>query len=96
MKRPHTKFHVHTMRESQVIRSNKIQNLSLGQTCSIVFLFIDILFKTTDIYMLLQVLLQFCDYNGLATTSVFIMGLLQFCNYNGLRLIMLFFSLLDD
>ena len=46
--------------------------------------------------MLLQVLLQFCDYNGLAATSVFIMDLLQFCNYNGLRLIMLFFSLQDD
>jgi len=30
MKRPQTKFHAHTMRESQVIRK-KSQNLSLGQ-----------------------------------------------------------------
>jgi len=25
MKRPHTKFHAHTMRESQVIRSKKVK-----------------------------------------------------------------------
>jgi len=31
MKRPQTKFHAHTIRESQVIRSKKSQNLSLGQ-----------------------------------------------------------------
>jgi len=31
MKRPQTKFHADTMRESQVIRSKKSQNLSLGQ-----------------------------------------------------------------
>jgi len=30
MKRPQTKFHAHTMRECQVIRSKKSQNLSLG------------------------------------------------------------------
>jgi len=28
--KPKTKFHAHTMRESQVIRSKKSQNLSLG------------------------------------------------------------------
>jgi len=31
MKRSQTKFHAHTMRESNVIRSKKSQNLSLGQ-----------------------------------------------------------------
>jgi len=31
MKRPQTKFHARTMRVSQVIRSTKSQNLSLGQ-----------------------------------------------------------------
>jgi len=31
MKHPQTKFHAHTMRESQVIKSKKSQNLSLGQ-----------------------------------------------------------------
>jgi len=35
MKRPQTKFHAHTMRESQVIRSRKSQNSSLGQNLSL-------------------------------------------------------------
>jgi len=35
MKRPQTKFHAHTMRESQVTRSKKSQNLSLGQNLSV-------------------------------------------------------------
>jgi len=34
MKRPQTKFHVHTMRVSQLIRS-KSQNLPLGQNLSL-------------------------------------------------------------
>jgi len=53
MKRPQTKFHAHTMSESQVIRSKKSQNLSLCQNLSLgqnflaaqFFLFIDILLK---------------------------------------------------
>jgi len=55
MKRPQTKFHAHTMREFQVIRSKKSQNLSLGQNflAAEFFLFIDT--TTTDIDMLLQV-----------------------------------------
>jgi len=35
MKRPQTKFHAHTMSESQVIRSKKSQNLSLCQNLSL-------------------------------------------------------------
>jgi len=35
MKRPQTKFHVHTMRESHVVRSKKSQNLSFGQSLSL-------------------------------------------------------------
>jgi len=35
MKRPQTKFHAHTMRESQVIRSKNSQNLSLGENLSL-------------------------------------------------------------
>jgi len=35
MKRPQTKFHAHTMRESEVIRSKKSQNLSSGQNLSL-------------------------------------------------------------
>jgi len=31
MKCPQTKFHTHTMRESEVIRSKKSQNFLLGQ-----------------------------------------------------------------
>jgi len=53
VKRPQTKFHANTMRESQVIRSNKSQNLSLGQSLSlgqiflatVFFLFANILLK---------------------------------------------------
>jgi len=35
LKRPQTKFHAHTMRESQVIRSKKIQDLPLGHNLSL-------------------------------------------------------------
>ena len=35
MKCPQTKFHAHTMRESQVLRSKKRQNSSLGQNLSL-------------------------------------------------------------
>jgi len=53
MKRPQTKFHTHTMRGSQVNRSKRSQNLSLGQNVSLgqnflaaqFSLFIDILLK---------------------------------------------------
>jgi len=47
MKRPLTTFHAHTLRESQVIRSKKSQNLSVGQNflAAQFFLFIDILLK---------------------------------------------------
>jgi len=59
MKRPQTKFNAHTMRESQVIRSKKSQNLSLGQNFlaaeffSLHWYFIET--TTTDIDKLLQV-----------------------------------------
>jgi len=51
MKRPQTKFHAHAMRESQVIRSKKSQNLFIRSkfvvrskfSCSRVCLFIDTL-----------------------------------------------------
>jgi len=47
MKLPQTKFHGHTMSDSQFIRSKKSQNLSLGQTylAAQFFLVIDILLK---------------------------------------------------
>jgi len=46
MKRPKTKFHTHTMRESQVIRSKKSQNLSLGQN----FLEAEFFFSSSILY----------------------------------------------
>jgi len=85
MKRPQTKFHAHTMRESQVIRSKKSQNSSLGQNflaaefISLHRYFIET--TTTDIDMLLQVYLQFCNNSGFVATS---------------GVIMLFCPLLDD
>jgi len=52
MKRPQTKFHAHTMRESQVIRSKKVKfiirsKFIAGSTCvaEVFFVFIDILLK---------------------------------------------------
>jgi len=64
MKRPQTKFHAHIMKESQVIRSNKRQHLSLGQnlsfwlniSCSTIFSLYRYFIKTatTDSDMLLQ------------------------------------------
>jgi len=74
MKRPQTKFHAHTMSESQAIRS-KNQNLSLGQNLSFFFLttqfylFIDILLKLQQ-----QTLICFCKFS---CNSVIIMGLLR-------------------
>jgi len=53
MKRPQTKFHAHTMRESQVIRLKNTQNLSIGQNLSLCQNFIET--ATTDSDMLLQV-----------------------------------------
>ena len=89
MKRPQTKFHVHTMRESQVIRSKKSQNLSLGENLStffaaqFFFLNIDILLKLQK-----QILICCCKF---IYNSVIIVGLLRFSD-----IIMLFCPLLDD
>jgi len=90
MKHPQTKFHVHTMRESQVIRS-KIQNLSLVQNLSLGQTFLAAQFfslhrysietTTIDLDMILQVLLEFCNNSGFA--AIF-------------DVIMLFCPLLDD
>jgi len=59
MKRPQTKFHAHTMRKFQVIRSKRSQNLSLGQNFVAAEFFSPhryfIETTTTDIDMLLQV-----------------------------------------
>ena len=66
MKRPQTKFHAHTMRESQVIRWKKSQNISLGQNLSLGQIFFAAQFfslkygyftetTTTNINMFLQV-----------------------------------------
>jgi len=65
MKRPQIKFHAHTMKGSQVIRSKKSQNVSLGQNLSLGQNFLSaelfplhryfIETTTTDIDMLLQV-----------------------------------------
>ena len=91
MKRPQTKYHAHTMRKSQVIRSKKSQNSSLGQNLSLGQNFLAAEFislhryftetTTTDIDMLLQVYLQFCNNNGFVASS---------------GVIMLFCPLLDD
>jgi len=59
MKRPQTKFHTHTMRESQVIRSNKVKVI-IGSNFScntVFFLFIDILVKLQQ-----QILICFCKF----------------------------------
>jgi len=66
MKRPQTKFHAHTMRESQVIRSKFIvgSNFSCSTVFSLHRYFIET--TTTDLDMLLQVLLQFCNNSGFA------------------------------
>jgi len=65
MKRPQTKFHVHTMKESQDIRSKKSQNLSLGRNLSLGQTFLAAQFfsfyryfikiTTTDIDILLHI-----------------------------------------
>jgi len=69
MKRPQTKFHTHTMSDFQAVRSKQsklslCQNLSLGQ------IFLPQFFSPhryvietsiTDIDMLLQVYLKFCN-----------------------------------
>jgi len=46
MKHPQTKFHAHTVRESQVIRSKKSQKLSLGQN------FLAAQFSSLDQYLI--------------------------------------------
>ena len=76
MKRPQTKIHDHTMRESQVIRSKKSKfivrsNLSSSTFFSLRRYFIET--TTTDIDMLLQVQLQFCNNSGFVATSDVIM-----------------------
>ena len=58
MKRPQTKFHAHTMRESQVIRSKKSKFIIWSKfSCSTVFSLHLYFIKTatTDSDMLLQV-----------------------------------------
>jgi len=71
MKRPQTKFHADTMRESQVIKSKKSQNLSLGQNflAAEFFLFID-----TSLKLQQQILMCFCKFS---CNSVVIVGLLR-------------------
>jgi len=81
MKRPQTKFHAHTMRGSQVTRSKKVKiirskfivrsKFSCSKVFSLHRYFIET--TTTDIDMLLQVLLQFCNNSGLVATSGVIM-----------------------
>jgi len=69
LKCPKTKFHTHTMRESQVIRSKKVKIYRWVKIfCNSFFLFIDILFK-------LQQLILICVASLVA---VIIMSLLRF------------------
>jgi len=49
MIRTQTKFHAHTMRESQVIRSKKIQDLSLGHNLSLGQIFLAAEFVSSSI-----------------------------------------------
>jgi len=66
MKRPQTQFHAHIMREYQVIRSKKSQNLLLGENLSLgqtflatrFFLFIEILLKLQQ-----PILICFCKFS---------------------------------
>jgi len=51
MKRPQTEFHAHSMRESQVIRSKKV-NLSLGQNLFIGKTFCRIVFSPKHRYFI--------------------------------------------
>jgi len=53
MKRPQTKFHAHTMRECQVIRSKKVKIYLAAHFFSLYRYFIET--ATTDSDMLLQV-----------------------------------------
>ena len=72
MKRPQTKFHVHTMRESHVIKSKnvKINHYVKPVLLLSFFLFIDILLKLQQ-----KILICFCKCS---CNSVIIMGLLGF------------------
>ena len=92
MKCPQTKFQAHTVSEYQVFRSKRCQNFSLGQNLSLGKTFLASPFfslyqyfietTTTDIDLLLQILLQFCNNNnGFAAIS---------------DVIILFCPLLDD
>jgi len=78
MKRPQNNFHSHTMKESQVVRSKTSKFIIRSKfvvgsnfSCSTVFslyrYFIETI--TTDIDMLLQVLLQFCNNIGVAAIT---------------------------
>jgi len=60
MKRPQTKFHAHTMRESQVITSKKSKFIIRSKFCcsTVFFLFIDILLKLQQ----QQILICFCKF----------------------------------
>jgi len=70
MKHPQTKFHAHTMRESQVITSKKVK-IFLQQFFFLHQYFIET--TATDSDMLLQVWLQFCSNGGFVATSGIIM-----------------------
>jgi len=57
MKRPQTKFHAHTMRESQVIKSKNSKFIVRSKfSCSRVFFFIGTLLKLQQ-----QLLICFCN-----------------------------------
>jgi len=79
MKRPQTKFYAHAMRESQIIRLKKSQNLSLGQNISLGQTFLQHSFFLLNIDILLklqqQILICFCKFS---CNSVIIVGLLRF------------------
>jgi len=83
MKCKQTKFHAHTLREFQVTGQKKVKIYRWSDvSCSTVFSLYRFFIETaTDIDMILQVLLRFCNNNGFLAIS---------------DVIMLFCPLLDD
>ena len=79
MKRPQTKFHTHTMKESQVIRSKKVKIYHWVKIYPLGQLFMQHSFFLNLLYILLklqqQILICFCKFS---LHSVIIMGLLRF------------------
>ena len=79
MKRPQPKFHPHTMKESQVIRSKNVKIYHWVKIYRWVKLFLQHSFfsfyryfietTTTDMDLLLQVFFQFCHNNRCVTIS---------------------------